>query len=135
MSIDEAEERGLVCSSRTAAFGAKRTFGERSLNPLLRAKRSLPNAGHKAPLSSGPRLSRAQTGPPQPCPRLQLPKWTNPSFVRGEGSTVFTSTLRGLLADRNLALASCYVSIAAMSHFQEKLWNQVSREGLVPNGI
>ena len=41
----------------------KRTFGERSLNPLLRAKRSLPNAGHEAPLSSGPRLSRAQTGP------------------------------------------------------------------------
>src|ERR1700694_3875428 len=48
---------------RFAAFWhAKRTFGERSLYPLLRAKRSLPNADHEAPLSSGPRLSRAQTG-------------------------------------------------------------------------
>jgi hypothetical protein len=26
MSIDEAEERGLVCASRTAAFGAKPSF-------------------------------------------------------------------------------------------------------------
>jgi hypothetical protein len=33
MSIDEAEERGLVCSSRTAAFGAKRSEADRSSNP------------------------------------------------------------------------------------------------------
>jgi hypothetical protein len=48
-------------SSPMSESGAKQPFGERSLNPLLRAKRSLPNAGHEAPLSSGPRLSRAQT--------------------------------------------------------------------------
>jgi hypothetical protein len=32
----------------------------------------------------------------------------------GRGAYLFASTLRGLLADRNLALASCYVSIAAV---------------------
>src|SRR5580704_11302 len=32
----------------------------------------------------------------------------------GRGFYLFTSTLRGLLADRNLALASCYVSKAAI---------------------
>jgi|GraSoi2013_115cm_1033766.scaffolds.fasta_scaffold51092_1 hypothetical protein len=116
---------------RPALFSAKDRFWRKAdvrgpnFESAAEAKRSLPNARHEAPLSSGPRLSRAQTGSPQPCPRLQLSKWTNPSFTPGEGSTyLFTSTLRGLLADRNLALASCYVSIAAIESRRSRCLSQ-----------
>ena len=35
-----------------------------------------------------PTIEQDTNWPPQPCPRLQFSKWTNPSFARGEGSTV-----------------------------------------------
>jgi hypothetical protein len=79
--------------------------------------------GSQGALELRPRLSRAQTGPLNLAPVYNCLSGQIQAS-RGEGSTFFTSTLRGLLADRNLALASCYVSIAAIESRRSRCLSQ-----------
>jgi hypothetical protein len=60
-----------------------------------------------------PTIEQAQTGPLNLVPVYNFLSGQIQAS-RGERVLPFTSTLRGLLADRNLALASCYVSMGAI---------------------